>query len=131
MSDTILVPLLAALSAIGGGLAASVPTLWYQHRRWKLETKLAHLQNERRHKDELYRKTLKSFQQGIADGEYPHDMIADILVLMPKSVGERFKAWMSDKDKDAEKASFALMDFSMEFKKSLAEIDRQIDDLLS
>jgi hypothetical protein len=55
----------------------------------------------------------------MADDRYPHDMMTDILVLMPKGIGERVKAWMGEKDKDVQKGNLAVMDISVEMKKEL------------
>ncbi len=57
-------------------------------------------------------------------------MTSDILILMPKAVGDRFEAWMTDKNHDESGRKQAYMDICVEIKKSLAEIDQQIKDVI-
>ena len=80
--------------------------------------------------EQLYSETLKNLADGIDKNSYPTKMLSDILILMPKSISDRFNLWMGEKDKDASKGKFALFEISLEMKKSLAMIDDQIRELI-
>jgi hypothetical protein len=54
-------------------------------------------------------------------------MIADMSVLMPSAVNERFNRWMKKKNKTAQDRMEAFPDISIEVKTALAELDRKIE----
>lgn len=117
---------------IGGVIASIAPIahLFADHRRWKHETKLAHLREERRRLEQMYSNTLTKLGDAMANNSYPSDMMSDILILMPKDIGERFEAWMAEKDKDPAKGKHAYMDICVAMKRSLADLDKRIQELI-
>lgn len=123
----------ALIGVVIGGLIASIAPLAHlfaDHRRWKQETKLAHLREERKRLEQMYSNTLAKLSDAMAKNRYPSDMMSDILILMPKDVGERFEAWMAEKYKDSTKGKHAYMDICVAMKCSLADIDKRIQNLI-
>jgi len=124
----------ALLGVIIGGLIASIApiiTLIANHGRWKWEAKLEYLRAERHRLEELYRETLDKLDKAMAENKYPSQMISDICVLMPKPVADRFDTWMSEKNKDATKGQQAYLAICAEMKRSLADIDEKIKELIN
>lgn len=123
----------AIVGVLVGGIIASIAPLAHlvaDHHRWKRETKLAHLREERRRLEQMYTDTLAKLGKAMAENSYPSDVMADILVLMPKDVGEHFEAWMDDKNKDDTKGKHAYMNICVAMKRSLADIDQRIRRLI-
>ena len=123
----------ALIGVIIGGVIASIAPLAHlfaDHRRWKQEAKLAHLREERRRLEQMYSNTLTKLSDAMTKNSYPSDMMSDILILIPKDVGVRFEAWMAEKDKDSTKGKHAYMDICVAMKRSLAGLDKRIQDLI-
>jgi hypothetical protein len=117
---------------VGGVIAgiAPVANLISNHKRWKREVMLEHLKSERKRMEQLFRETYDKLPDAMANNSYPIHMLPEIMISMPKIVSERFHSWMGDKNKDESKAKEALLDISIEMKKSLAFIDDQIRELI-
>jgi type II secretory pathway pseudopilin PulG len=123
----------ALLGALVGGLLASIVpvfTLFTDSRRWRHEKKLDYLASERSRLEALFSKTLENLSDAMAKNSYPSQMTSDILVLMPKSIGDRFEAWMKEKPKDELKARNAYLDICLAMKKVLADVDAKITGLI-
>lgn len=123
----------ALIGVVIGGLIASIApvvSLLTESRRWKLEKRLEHLRAERARLEKFSSETLPKLAEAMARDSYPSSMISDILVLMPKPVGDRFENWMAEKEKDELKGKFAFMDICVEMKKALSDIDRKIGELI-
>lgn len=123
----------ALIGVVIGGLIASIApvvSLLTASRRWKLEKKLEHLRAERARFEKLSSEMLPQLAEAMAKNSYPSPMMSDILVLMPKPVGDRFEIWMAEKDKDELKGKFAFMGICVEMKKALSDIDRKIGELI-
>ncbi len=118
---------------VGGFIASIVPvvTLLIDHSRWKRVAKLEYLKGERVRLEKLYTDTLEKLSEAMAKNSYPSQMTSDIYVLMPKNVSERFDEWMQDKDKTKLKTKHAYLEISVEMKRSLSEIDKQIKNLVT
>ena len=127
MSDTLIGVI------VGGIIASIVPiiNLWLGHKRWKSEASLEYLKSERRNKEELYSEILRKLADSMANNKYPIPMISDIMIFTPRAISDRFYSWMDEKNKDASKAREALLEISVEMKRSLAEIDEQIKQLIT
>ena len=78
----------------------------------------------------MYSNTITKLSDAMANDSYPSDMMSDILILMPKDVGERFETWMAEKDKVSTKCKHAYMNICVAMKRSLAELDKRIQDLI-
>lgn len=123
----------ALIGVVIGGLIASIAplaTLLIDQNRWKQEKKLAYLQSKRKRLEDLSITTLERFTQGMSDGTYPVDMISDIYVMLPQPVLQIFDNWMTNPDKSKENAIIAHTSMSLELKKSLADIDLKITELV-
>jgi hypothetical protein len=118
---------------VGGVIASIAPitSLIINHLRWKREAKLEYLKSERSRLEKLYTGTLEKFAEAMAKNSYPSPMMSDIYVLMPKNVTDEVGKWITEKDKTELKGKHAYMDISVKMKRSLAEIDKQIKELVS
>ena len=116
-----------------GGLIVAIPTtvaLIINHLRWKRETKLEYLKAERQRLEKIYVEMHNRLARAMAEGNYPIDMIADIQVLMPKEIGDKFEEWVLKGDQTPKVGKEKLLDISILMKKHLAEIEKQITELL-
>lgn len=117
---------------IGGliGWVAPLLTLRYGERRWRFETKLAHLKAERDRFEGLYEEALKLFGEGVAKNSYSTSMIADFMVLFPKELGEIFEKHMRNKEKTEESLRRAVLELAAAMKRDLRSRDDEIRKLL-
>lgn len=117
---------------IGGviGWIAPLLTLRYGERRWRFETKLAHLRAERARFEKLYEEALKLFGEGAVKNGYSIPMIADFMVLFPKELSEIFEKYMGDKDKTEEKIRGTVLELAAAMKRDLRSRDEEIRKLL-
>lgn len=117
---------------IGGliGWVAPLLTLRYGERRWRFETKLAHLKAERERFEKLYDEALKLFGEGAAINSYSTPMIADFLVLFPKEIGDIFEKHMGHKEKTDESIRGTVFELAGAMKKDLRDRDEEIRKLL-
>lgn len=122
MSDAIFGVLIGGLI----GWIAPLLTLRYGERRWRFETKLAHLKAERDRFEKLYEEALKLFGEGAAENSYSTPMIADFLVLFPKELGDLFKKHMRDKEKTEESIRGTVLELAAAMKKDLRSRDEEI-----
>ncbi len=123
---------IGVVGAAIGGLIVAIPTtvaLIINHRRWKRETKLEYLKAERQRLEKIYVQMHNKLAKAMAESHYPIDMIADIEVLMPKEISDKFREWMRV-DQSLEVGKQKLLDISILMKKHLAEIDKEITELL-
>lgn len=117
---------------IGGLIAALVQfvTAWIGEKRWRLELGLSHLKAERGRLERIFEESLKSFGEGMANNNYPSDMIADFSLLMPRNVKDKFFEIMDEEGKSTERTRQCYLDMAIEMKTVLAEIDKKIEDLV-
>lgn len=124
---------IGVVGAAIGGLIVAIPTtvaLVINHLRWKRETKLEYLKAERQRLEKMYVEIHKKLTEGVTKGSYPIDMIADILVLTPKEISDKFDEWMLGDNQTFEGGKQKLLDISISMKKHLVEIEKQITELL-
>jgi hypothetical protein len=91
---------------------------------------LEHLKGERQKREKMYTDTLNRLSQAMADKSYPLDMIADMMVLMPKDIFDRFQQWIDEEDQTLSKGKSTVLDIALLMKKHLSEIDKQIEKLV-
>lgn len=117
---------------IGGliGWIAPLLTLRYGERRWRFETKLAHLKAERDRFEQLYEEALRLFGDGAAKNSYSTPMIADFLVLFPKELGDIFEKHMRNKNKTEEGIRGTVLELAAAMKRDLRSRDDEIRKLL-
>ena len=117
------------IGVVVGGLIAWVApllTLRYTERRWRFDTKMNYLKSERARFEKLYENNLKRFATGIIENSYSSEMSAEIFALMPKEIGELYKGWMSEKDKDDYKRKVVYLEMASAMKRDLASRDKEI-----
>lgn len=117
---------------VGGviGWIAPLLTLRYGERRWRFETKLAHLRAERARFEKLYEEALKLFGEGVVKNDYSIPMIADFMVLFPKELSEIFVKHMSNRDKSEESVHGTVLDLAAAMRRDLQSRDEEIRKLL-
>jgi hypothetical protein len=117
---------------IGGliGWIAPFLTLRYGEKRWRFETKLAHLKAERARFEVLFEEALKLFAEGAVKNGYSIPMIADFLVLFPRELDEMFEEHMSNKDKSEERIRSTVLQLAAAMKRDLRSRDEEIRKLL-
>lgn len=117
---------------IGGviGWIAPLLTLRYGERRWRFETKLAHLKAERERFEGLYEEALKLFGEGAAQNGYSIPMIADFMILFPKELGEIFEKHMRNREKTEESIRSTVLELAAAMKRDLRSRDEEIRKLL-
>ncbi len=120
----------ALFGVLVGGLIASVGpviSLVLEHRRWAREKTLEYLRSERQRLEALFRETLAELSDAMDRNSYPIQMLADMGVMMPKAVSQRFNSWMEKPDKTVQDRKEAFLEISIEMKSALAELDRKIE----
>ncbi len=127
MSDTLLGVI------IGGVLASITPliTLFINHAHWKQESKLNHLKFERQRLATLFEKTLAKLDEAMSKNIYPSDMISDIAMFMPNDVFKTFDEFLLQGNHSEQQCKQAYLEIAMAMKKALADIDKNINSLLS
>jgi gas vesicle protein len=123
----------ALIGVVVGGLIAWIApllTLRYSERKWRFEAKLNYLKAERDRFEKLYESALEKFVNGMAEGRYSINTIADFLVLMPKEIGDMFEEWMKKKEKDESEMRVAHLEMAAAMKRDLAKRDAEIKRLL-
>ena len=126
MSDTL-------IGVIVGGLIAWVAplmTLRYSERRWKFEASLSSLKADRQRIEQLYEKNLQLFGEGAIADSYSSNMMTDVLVLMPKEIGDIFLAYMDDKDKTDIKKKHTYFELASAMKRDLKSRDNELEKFL-
>lgn len=118
---------------LGGliGWIAPLLTLRYGERRWKFEARIAHLKSERQRRESLYEKNLQLFGEGAAANSYSSNMSSDILVLMPKEIGDMFLHYMDGTPKTDQARKEAYLELGAAMKRDLKARDEQIWKLLN
>ena len=122
------------LGVIIGGLIASVTPIVMiilDHRRWQRQATLEQLRLERNRLEKIFRENLKRFSKAISENSYPSDMIMDFILTMPKGVSAKFKEFLADPNKTDAKCKKAFITVVSEMKKSLSEIDHNIESIIS
>jgi hypothetical protein len=116
-----------------GGVLTGIGTwisMWLQHKKWKAEQRIKILELKRNRFETLSIQTLKSLSDGMKKGSYSSDMMSNIEIIFPKSVSKEFDDFMSKKNKTEQDLRFAFLDISLEIKKVIANIDKEIEKIL-
>jgi hypothetical protein len=117
----------------GGLIACIIPIVMIilDHRRWQRQATLEHLRLERKRLEKIFRENLKRFSKAISQNSYPSEMIMDFMLIMPKEVSTKFKEFLADPKKTDATCKKALIDVVSSMKKSLSEIDHEIESIIS
>ena len=122
------------LGVITGGLIASITPIIMiilDHRRWQRQATLEQLRLERKRLEKMFRENLKRFSKAIAENNYPSDMIMDFILTMPKEVSTKFKEFLANPKKTDATCKKALINVVSSMKKSLSDIDHEIESIIS
>ena len=122
MNDTI-------IGVVIGGVIASFGTgisMWLNHKQWKAEQKIKVLESKKNKFETLSIKTLDSLKDGMENNKYSSDMISNILIIFPKNVSKKFTDFMSKKNKTTQDLQDSFLNISLEIKKVIADIDKEI-----
>lgn len=123
----------ALIGVIIGGVIGSITTflvLAFEYKKWKKEKRIENLRIKREELEKKYESGRKKLYEGFKKDSYDTDMVFNFEIIFPKNVSEAFKNMMYDKDKSYEakkKHSFRIIS---EMKKSLAQIDKEIEEEL-
>ncbi len=128
MSDTLIGVI------IGGVLASVVPiiSLFQQYGQWKKEKKLMYLQQERERLRELYTNSYKKIIEETVLEKNTPEFLSEILFLLPEKIRMEFMTFRSNAKTipDDKKVEYLFV-LSDQMKKSLDDIDRQIEIILN
>jgi gas vesicle protein len=118
---------------VGGVIGSFIPlvTLFIEHYRWKRNAKLDYLKSERSRLEQLFNKTLKSLSSEMGENSYSSDTISDIILLMPKEISDRYSKFLDEKKKTVASRKLVYMELTVAMKKTLADIDKEIKELVS
>ena len=122
------------LGVIIGGLIASITPIVIiilDHRRWQRQATLEHLRLERKRLEKVFRENLKRFSKAISENSYPSEMIMDFILTMPEEVSTKFKEFLADPKKTDVTCKKVLINVVSIMKKSLFDIDHEIESLIS
>ena len=122
------------LGVIIGGLIASITPIVMiilDHRRWQRQATLEQLRLERKSLEKMFRENLKRFSKAISENSYPSDMIMDFILTMPKEVSTKFKEFLANPNKTDATCKKALINVVSSMKKSLSDIDHEIEGIIS
>lgn len=118
---------------IGGFLTGSGTWLamWLQHKKWKIEQKIRILETKRQRFEDLSSDTLSALSKGMKSNNYSSDMISNIKIIFPKHVSDKFEEFMGKKEKSELDLKHGFYSIALEIKIALADIDKEIEALLS
>ncbi len=122
------------LGVIIGGLIASISPIImiiFDHRRWQRQATLEQRRLERKRLEKVFRENLKRFSKAISENSYPSDMIMDFILNMPGGVSTKFKEFLANPNKTDATCKKAYINVVSSMKKSLADIDHEIERIIS
>jgi len=126
MDNTIIAVIIGGLLTGSGSWTA----MWLQHKKWKIEQKIRTLENKRDRLEALVNKTLENLSNCMKENAYSTEILSDIDILFPQDVSKIFNDFMSKKEKTEQDRKFAFYDIAREMKKSISDIENEIEKLL-
>ena len=118
------------IGVIFGGIIASiipVVTLIYEHKKWKKGKRIENLRIKKEELEKKYEECKEKLYEGLQKEIYDTDMVFNFRSIFPKNVSEAFIKMMEDKDRSTESKKDHSILIIAEMKKSLAEIDKEIE----
>ncbi|NHQ85701.1 hypothetical protein HA050_06150 [Iodobacter sp. HSC-16F04] len=118
------------LGVIVGGLLTGIApclTIYYQHRRFVYDAKIARLNSKKEKYEISYTKIINQLSDAINNNEYPAEIISDISIIFPREVSDIFFDFMQDKEKDSLKRKIAYLNISQAMKEAIKDIEDRMD----
>jgi predicted transcriptional regulator len=103
----------------------------YNNRRWKAETRLNLLKERRACLEAKNNQIIADIKKAIFEESWSAELTSHATVLMPKDAMSRLEEHLGSKDKSIEAKRLALHDIASELRKAEAEIDCQIEAMLT
>lgn len=118
---------------IGGVIASIIPTVTMivEYKKWKRTQKLDNLRKKRDNLEKTYKKTIEGLKEGIINDYFTIEMIADFEILFPKDVLYSFQEYMKEDKKNKHQKAIKYQNIIKSMKRSLSQIDKDIDSILS
>lgn len=113
---------------IGGliGIIGQFGISFFDNKRWEKEKRIEHLRIKRSELDTKYKECMESLYESLKSNTYSTASVFDAIYFFPVDVKEAYRNVKEDGDIEVRKKS--VWNVEAEMKKSLAEIDKQIDD---
>lgn len=114
---------------IGGviGIMGQFAILCFDIKKWKKGEKIKYLKAKKEELEKKYEECMKKIYEGFEKDTYNSEMVFDFEIIFPKNVSNAFNNLMKDKDKSYEAKKRHSFSIIAEMKKSLSEIDQQIE----
>lgn len=116
-----------------GGILTGIGTwfsMYIQHKKWKIEQRIALLEKKRGRLEELSKTTLEKLAVSIQNDSYSIEMMSDIDFLFPDNVSQLFEQFMFSEKTYATKQE-RIFNITREMKRSISKIDVDIESLLN
>lgn len=121
------------LGVIIWGIIASITsivTLFYSHKKWKVEEKIKSLKEKRNRLELKYKEIHPKLVKWISENSYDIEMLSHFECSFPKKVNEQFQKLMDDKSNDPTKNKFHFLSMQVKMNESLNDIDKEIESIL-
>lgn len=118
---------------IGGVIASITPiaTLIYDFYKWKKEIKINNLRRKRDELDKLFKEVHDKLNEGMTKNSFSSEMISNFEFIFPTKVFEAFDSMMKEKDRSDDNMRKHFYFIMRAMKECLAEIDENINKILS
>lgn len=130
MSDTLWAAVIGGASGGIIAIVATIPPLIVNHYRWKKEKKLEHLRTERRHLEGQYIQILSKLA-GVAEGHANWDTLAQMCIALPEDIYIQLWSLLQTAKSDHSDKLDICSKITGSMRKSLAEINKEIKELMS
>ena len=136
MSETLWAVIIGGLIAAIGGAVATIPSLFFNERRWKKEKKLEYLITERNRRKEQYKYFASKFPEAIEKNLSDDEILAEFYIDIPEKIQKIIHSWVKEIPnfrQESKKVDTTDLIFQMteSMKESLDEIDKEIKELMS
>lgn len=122
------------VGAFIGGIIGIVLTIVQQHyaeSRWKKETKLKYLRDERTRLAEQYQQVGVTWRKSAQESDFPDEVVSLIAISLPSEIAKAFNLAISELKSDRTKWATITGTFAKPMRESLEAIDEEIKELLS
>ncbi len=114
-------------------IASIIPTVTMivEYKKWKKAQKLDNLRKKKDNLEKTYTKTIEGLKESIINDYFTIEMIADFEILFPKDVLYSFQEYMKEDKKNKHQKAIKYQNIIKSMKRSLSQIDKDIDSILS